>query len=102
MKMKIWAECANVSAELWNIQVQKHQDKCPHELFYESMPRYARSLQIFGQAGMVLKGGKTLKAKLTSRGDRKYFVGFAKQHNYDVYRRWNPKTRRVSITRDIR
>ena len=103
MKLKIWAECANVSSDLYNIQVQKHQDRCPHELFYGSIPMYARNLQIFGQAGVVLKGGtKPLKAKLKSRGVRKYFVGYAKQHNYDVYRMWDPSTGRVSVTRDIR
>ena len=64
---------------------------------------YARNLQIFGQAGVVLKGGtKTLKAKLKSRGVRKYSIGYAKQHNYDVYRMCDPTTGRVSITRDIR
>ena len=102
-KKKLWAECANIQTDLWNIQVQKDQDKSPHELFFDTLPQYAHNLQIFGQAGVVLKSGKkSIKAKLTSRGDRKYFVGYAKNHSHDVYRMWNPTTGRVSVTRDIR
>ena len=64
-KMKIWAECASLSSDLWNIQVQKQDDKCPHELFFGTIPSYAHNLQIFGQAGVVLKSGqKTFKGKL--------------------------------------
>ena len=103
LKMKVWAECANVSNDLWNIQVQKDEENSPHELFFGNLPAYAHNLQVFGKAGVVLKGGKkTIKAKLTSRGDRKYFVGYSKQHGHDVYRMWNPQTGRVSVTRDIR
>lgn len=103
MKFKVWAEPANTSSDLWNIQVQKQQGKSPHELFYAQMQSYAHNLQIFGQAGVVLKSNKKVfKAKLVSRGDRKYFVGYEKQCHHDVYRMWDPSTGRVSVTSDIR
>ena len=103
LKLRTWAKCANTASDLWNIQVQANETRCPHQLFYGNMPRYAYNLQIFGQAGIVLRPGKkTIKGKLTSRGDKKYFVGYARDHSHDVYRMYNPETGRVSITRDIR
>jgi hypothetical protein len=30
------------------------------------------------------------------------FVGYSESHSKDTYRMWDPKTRKVSVTRDIR
>ena len=102
LKLGTWAECVNTASDLWNIQVQKKEHVSPYQQFFGALPSYARHLQVFGRASIVLRPGKkNIKAKLKSKGDKKYFVGYAKNHSHDVYRMFNPESGRVSITRDI-
>ena len=103
LKYKVWAECANISTDLWNIQVQKGEVMSPCELFFGSLPRYAKHLHVFGQMGIVLNGtASTLQNKLKSKGIKKMFVGYSRFHTHDVYRMYNLDTGSVSVTRDIR
>ena len=103
LKYKVWAECANISTDLWNIQVQQDQVISPHELFFGSLPKYSRHLHVFGQMGIVLDGSaSTLKDKLKNKGVKKMFVGYSRLHSHDVCRMYNLDTGRVSVTRDIR
>jgi len=55
---------------------------------------------LFGEAGTV-KITTLTSPKLADRGAQCMMVGYAESHNEDVYRMWNPVTRRVHITRDI-
>ena len=103
LEVLFWAECASTASDLYNIQVQKGETRSLYELFYDDQPRYAHNLQIFGQAGIVLTDSKkSLKAKLKSKGIKKYFVGYAKDHSHDVYMMYNTETGKVSVTRNIR
>jgi len=103
LKYKLWAECANTSGDLFNIQTHQADHKSPYEAFYGTLPPFARNLRTFGQLGVVLSSSiSQFKAKLKSRGVVRYFVGYAKNHAHDVYRMYNKHTGRVSVTRDIR
>jgi len=57
-------------------------------------------LKLFGEAGTV-KISTSTSPKLADRGAQCMMVGYAESHDGDVYRKWNPITRRVHITRDI-
>ena len=39
--------------------------------------------------------------KLSDRGAQCMMVGYAEQHDGDVYRMWNPLTRKIHVTRDV-
>lgn len=79
LKYKIWAECANLSKDLWNIQVQKNEVMCPHEFVFGLLPSYAKHLHVFGQMGVGLDGtASTLQDKLKSKGVKKMFVGYSR------------------------
>ena len=57
-------------------------------------------MRLFGEAGTV-KTATSTSPKLADRGAQCMMVGYAESHDGDVYRMWNPVTRRVHITRDI-
>ena len=58
-------------------------------------------LRTWGEAGAV-----TLRAKMTpkveNRGHICMFVGYPDDHASDTYRMWDPRSRRVHVTRDIK
>jgi hypothetical protein len=63
-------------------------------------PEWAKHLRTFGEAGTVkIKTDTT--PKLHDRGVQCMFVGYAENHKGGVYRIWNPKTRKIHITRDV-
>jgi hypothetical protein len=63
-------------------------------------PEWASHLRTFGEAGTVkIKADTT--SKLHGRGVQCMFVGYAENHKGGVYRMWNPKTRKIYITRDV-
>ena len=64
-------------------------------------PRFSEHLRTWGEAGVVhLKNVGT--PKLADRGLTCMMVGYALDHDGDVYRMYNPDTKRVHVTRDIK
>ena len=99
----LWAECAAVATFLDGILVENSKDKCKHEMFYGSMPIFAKKLRTFGEMGVVLdQKNRKIKQKLSNRGKTHIFVGYSSRHSSDVYRMYNLETKRVTVTRDIR
>jgi hypothetical protein len=71
-----------------------------HEHFYGTNPKWMKFLRTWGEAVTVKVKTKTTP-KLDDRGVHCMFIGYADDHDGDVYRMWNPKTERVRITRDV-
>jgi hypothetical protein len=71
-----------------------------HDNFYGKNPKWMTFLITWGEAGTVKVKTKTTP-KLADRGIHCMFMGYADDHNGDVYRMWNPETERVQITRDV-
>jgi hypothetical protein len=71
-----------------------------HEHFYGKNPKWMKYLRTWGEAGTVKVKTKTTP-KLADRGVQCIFIGYADDHDGEVYRMWNPKTERVHITRDV-
>ena len=79
-----WTEAANTVTHLENITIRKGTSRTPHYLFYGSDAPYAQHLQVFGKLAIV----KVLKTtnKLSDRGMKAIFAGYADKHAGNVYR----------------
>ena len=86
--------------EWWNASVKVGMDKSPNERWDKSVPRWTRELKIFGEMGVVRKGG--LQRKVLDKGFDGMMVGYAEDSGAGVYRMYNLKTGKVSCTRDIK
>jgi hypothetical protein len=71
-----------------------------HEHFYGENPKWMKYLRTWGEAGTVKVKTKTTP-KLADRGVHCMFIGYADDHDGNVYHMWNPKTKTVHITRDV-
>ncbi len=58
-------------------------------------------LQTFGKRGVV-HDAKTIKNKLDNHRETCIFVGYADDHAGNVYRMFNPQTKQIWVTRDVR
>ena len=63
-----------------------------------TIPNWSKHLHKWGEAGTV-KTGKD--GKIGDRGVTMMFIGYANNHEGNVFRMWNKKTSRVSETRDV-
>ena len=68
------------------------------EWYGKSVPKFAKNLRTWGEAGTV-KSGKD--GKLGDRGITMLMVCYANHHNGDVYRMLNLDTGRITETRDV-
>ena len=57
MRGKVWAEAWKTAVEWWNASVKVGKDKSPNERWDKSVPRWTRELKLFGEMGIVRKGG---------------------------------------------
>jgi hypothetical protein len=62
-----------------------------HEHFNGNNPKWMKFLRTWGEAGTVKVKTKTTP-KLADRGVHCMFIGYADDHDGNVYRMWNPKT----------
>ena len=103
MKFKIWAECVKTATDLDGILVESPTQKSRVERFIQKKPRFIGNLRSFGEIGIVWDSrNKNMLGKLSDRGFRAIFVGYAENHAGDVYRMYNDKTGRITTTRDVR
>jgi hypothetical protein len=63
--------------------------------------KYLKYLRTWGEAGTVKLKSRS-HTKLDDRGHTCMFVGYSTAHAGNTYRMWDPRSRRVLITRDIR
>ena len=103
LRHKLWAEAANMSADLDNILVKNKNDKNAYQMFYNMTenPKYVKNLKRFGEVGFILKRQK-IKSKVSNRGKKGIMIGYVKQSGGDTYRMFNLETNMVTNTRDIK
>ena len=73
----------------------------PDSLFGEESPRIASHLIQFGRIGFVAYRAK-IRGKMKPRSMRCIMVGYASNHAADTYLMFNPRTRKIIMSRDIR
>ena len=93
-------EAANAVMKLdWlEIVTIDHMTKTQIEHFVMQIPKFAKYLHTWGEAGRV-KSGKD--GKLGDRGITMIMVGYANHHECDVYQMLNLGTGRITETQDI-
>ena len=64
------------------------------------VPKFARHLRMWGEAGTVTIKGK-MNPKPKNRGVHCMFVGYSSGHDGDCYDMWDPSTRRIHQSRDV-
>jgi len=80
--------------------IRKGTTHTPYYLFYGSDAPYTQHLQVFGKLAIV----KVLNTtnKLSDRGMKAIFVGYADKHVSNVYRFINPNTNKIILSRDVK
>jgi hypothetical protein len=71
-----------------------------YDCFYGANPPWTKFLKNWGEAG-TLKTKTATTPKLADRGVKYMMVGYAENHNAEVYWMWNPITSKVHVIRDI-
>ena len=86
-----------------NILVKECAKSLPFSQLFGVDPQYAKHLRVFGEMCVVEdKDNKVGRTKIDPRGKISLFVGYSTQHAGDVYRLLNPKTSRVTHSRDVK
>jgi hypothetical protein len=82
------------------LSIDKGHTKTRYERFGLPVPKWANPslIRTFGEAGVVRRGKD---GKLGDRGLPMVFVGYSDNHSWDCYRMWNPKTNKITETRDV-
>ena len=65
------------------------------------LPKWVSHMQTWGEAG-VIKYKLTSTSKIANRGDMCMSIGYEEDHVSNYYHMYNPKTRRVHTTRDVK
>ena len=72
----------------------------PFELFHGKSPKILKGLIQFGRVGYVTIRDK-FKSKFSPKSKRCLMVGYADDHQYNVYRMFNPSSRKIILSRDV-
>ena len=97
---KLCKEAFNTATKLDNLIAVEINGKVKarYEHVSEPVPKFAKKLQTWGEAGVVTTGKD---GKIGDRGSTCIFVSYADNHDGDCYRMFNPKTNQVLITWDV-
>ena len=98
---KLWAESISTSEYLTNVVSNSRNIKSPEELFTGKQPSIYKHLIEYGRMGWVTNR-KKIKKKLAPKAIPCYMIGYAKGHSGDTYRMYNPITKKVIMSRDIK
>jgi hypothetical protein len=102
MQSKLWAEAVNCSVFLENLILKANKDKPALEKWTgKSIRSHFNKLVQFGRVGYVAKKA-TLKAKMNEKGYPAIMVGYAANSSSGTYRLYNPSTKRVIHSRDVK
>ena len=97
----LWPEAVDCMNDLENITCTTLHDKCADELFTGKPPKIYPYLVEWGRIGFVTIRQK-FKSKWKEHSFKAAMVGYAKNHSGDTYRMYNPKTKKVIESRDIK
>ena len=95
----LWTECANTATKNENISVRDVNP--PFTKFHGKDSRIVPHLRRFGEMGVVTTK-KKIQGKIETTGKVALFVGYAENHAGDTYRMFNPATKKILISRDVR
>ena len=73
----------------------------PFKIFYREKPNIIGLFSEFGPIGYVTKQDK-FKNKITYKISKAIMVGCTSNHTRNTYKLYNPETKRVILTRDVK
>ena len=95
----LWTECANTATKNENVSVRDVNP--PFTKFHGRDSRIVPHLHRFGEMGVVTTK-KKIQGKIETTGKVAIFVGYAENHSGDTFRMFNPETKKILISRDVR
>ena len=98
---KLWAEAVNCTEDVCNSMATTNNSKSANGLFYGKKPSFVRFMADVGRIGYVTRRDVKMKGKLAERAINCIMVGYARNHAGDVYRLYNPSTKRILLSRDV-
>jgi hypothetical protein len=95
----LWADAINITVYLTNRSPTKALPKgrIPHELLYDTMPRY-RHIKTFGCAAYALKPHAKAEGKMALRFEKLWLLGYEAS---TIFRLWDPVKKAVRISRNV-
>ena len=100
-RKKLWAETISYTETVRNSMATSRSVKSANELFYGEKPSFLYHMVEFGRVGYVTKREK-ISGKFEDRAIKCVFVGYGRNHSGDTYRIYNPITKRIFLSRDIK
>ena len=99
----LWPYAVKVLERIKNnsITSANENNKTPNDLFGTPDEKIIKYLVEFGRIGYVTIRTK-IKSKLKPRSKRCVMVGYAENHSPDTYLMYDPRTRKIIMSRDIR
>ncbi len=98
----MWAESFFTSELLTNIVANSRNPKCPDELFFGTTPTIYKHLIQHGQKNWVTKRDKIKTTKLQPKAVKCTMIGYARDHAGDTFCMYNPVTKHVTLSCDIK
>ena len=99
----IWTAAADTATDLDNLIIRAGETENSFQKFHEDKKKCFASgdnFKTFGEEVIVADRTK-IKAKLRDRGIKCLWIGYAKNRSSDTYRLYNPKTRKIILSRDV-
>ena len=94
-------EAISTASKIGDSVVRQGQTKSAYEIFYGKPSPILPHLVQFGRIGYVTDR-TAIKKKWTSKSHKCIMVGYASDHSADTYRMFNPTTRSLILTRDVK
>jgi len=101
-KRLLYREAFKIATYLNNLRVESIDgvETTRYEHYLGKKPGFTKYLHAWGEAGTVKVKGKN-HPKLADRGTTCIFVGYELKSGDDMFRMYNPNTKRILITRDV-
>ena len=98
LRANLWTECVNTATSL-DVITSKDGENTPFELFYgnKQQANYKKHLHPFGELAYIANR-TSIQSKLSDRGTKVIFLGYAPDHADNVYRFYDPATRRLKLS----
>ena len=100
-RKKLWAEAVRYTEDVRCSMATSRNSTSSNELFSGKKPQFLQYMKEFGRVGYVTKREKILN-KFEERAIKCIFVGYSTTHSGDTYRMYNPETKRIILSRDVK
>jgi hypothetical protein len=100
-KKELWSEAVNHQNDTENMTLSSVRDEPADATLYKDASKLVKYAQPFGRVGIVTIR-RQFGSKWKQKGYKCVFVGYAKNHPADTYRMYNPVTKSIVQSRDVK